>query len=223
MKKTLFAILTAAVLTVSLACSVFAADEEEDYTVLGLLTEHGYVNEYFDYKLELPDDFTPESRAMISLLDEDVVEASNKENTLSTLMTMLKLSYATVFEADNGISFITISVQSPGLLNDYWDKEEVVAENTTESVEEQLSEMNDDGIVVANIETKVDYLDDFAGDKHYIILYKYTANDTPIYGVNILMRSEDGQYMNMINIETLDPDAVKTITGYFTEIEPEEK
>ena len=110
------------------AGSICAFGDEIDNSVIGLYKEQGYVNEYFGYQLNLPSEFTLENRGLIALINESVVEAANKQSNIDHLKTLLKLSTAKVFEAGSDRDFITITVESPGIMKDYWEEEDVIAE-----------------------------------------------------------------------------------------------
>lgn len=219
LKKLFAGLLVVTMLAASLSFTAFADEEEIDYDVLGLLTENGYVNDYFDIQVELPSDFQLTSRAMVNLLDEDVVESSNKQETLDWLGSLLNLSSATVFEAQTDSDFITVTVESPGFMNDYWDEEEAVANNSIDALKEHLEGMDEEGVTITNVDAQVDYLEDFAGDKHSVIIYGYDVNDTPVYGITVMVRSDDKQYMMTVNIESFYAEDVEAICGMFTELD----
>ncbi len=215
MKKTrLFWILFISLLAV---WSISAFGDEIDDSVVGLYKEHGYVNEYFGYQLDLPDEFTPESRGLMTFVNESVVDSANKESNIDHLKTLLKLSAAKVFGAESDRDFITITVESPGILKDYWEEEDVVAENSVQTIVTSLQEKADEaGAFLTNVDTHVDTLDDFAGGKHSVILYKYTWDEIPVYGLFVLIRSADRQYLSEIMMESSDAASIEKICGYFS-------
>lgn len=211
-------------IAVSLLCiwntTVFADTEDIDDSVLGLYKDQGYTNEYFEYQVDLPGEFTLEPRGVLLSLDsEQTIEDSNKESTISYLKSMLNLSSATVFEAGSSTDSITITIESPGILKDVWDEESVIAENSAGTIASSLQEKSqEEGATVTDIDTNVMYLDDFAGDGHYVIQYVYTWNGTPLYGAIVLMRSSDSKFLNEVVIETTDSSRMETICDYFSEL-----
>ncbi len=220
MKKTM-AVLTIAV---SLLCiwntAAFADTEDIDDSVLGLYKYQGYTNEYFEYQVDLPGEFTLEPRGVVVSIDsEQAMEHSNKETTISYLKSILSLSAATVFKAGSSTDFISITIESPGILEDIWDEESVIAENSAETIASSLQEKaQEEGATVTDIDTNVMYLDDFAGDGHYVIQYVYTWDGTQMFGAMILMRSADGKFLNEVVIETTDSSRMETICDYFSEL-----
>lgn len=219
-KRVLAGIFLAVVLCMSFVMGAFAdtAEEAPDYSVLGKYKEHGYVNDYFGFELTLPSEFLLKSRGLLQLDTEDVVEESNKEDTLKWLNSMLALSSAVVFEADNGLTFVTISLENPGFMNDHWDEEKVVAENSVDTIVEALNELNNDSTAVTGIETSVVEVEDFAGKNHAAISYVYQVNNIPVNGLHLLIRSEDTKNLAIVNIESLVEKDIENVCNLFTEI-----
>ena len=105
----------------------------------------------------------------------------------------------------------------PGILKDYWEEEDVVAENSVQTIVTSLQEKADEaGAFLTNVDTHVDTLDDFAGGKHSVILYKYTWDEIPVYGLFVLIRSADRQYLSEIMMESSDAASIEKICGYFS-------
>lgn len=214
--KRLLSILVAGIMVLCIAMPAFAA---EDYSMLGIYTNNGYENEYFNYQLNLPSgNWTLESRSFFVPVGSDVVTEANKESTLSSLKTTLDLSAATGFEANSDTDYVSITIESPGFLNDSWADEKTIAENTYTSVIEELESANSEDLSVTQIETQVDYLDNFIDGRHYCVGFKCLLNGVPYYGVQIYVRSRDAKYLSVIDIESLNPENVEMIANAFTKL-----
>lgn len=218
-KKSILALILMLVLSIGCTVSAFA-EEEEDYTVLGLYKEQGYINEYFGYQIDLPAEFVLESRATVNLNNEDVIESSNKETTLSMLKALVNLSYTTGFTAMTNEDYLCVTLQSPGIMNDHWASEDEIAENTFVNVMDELEAMNEEeGITVEQINGQVDYLDHFIDGKHSCCLYDCLLNGMPYYGVQIYVVSDDSKYLSIIDIQSFNPDHIEAICDCFTELD----
>ena len=210
-------ILLAGILTFCIAFPVMA----DDYSMLGLYTKDGYENEYFNYQLKLPEgNWTIESRAPLTLADSNPVEESNKENTLSFLKTSLDFSHATGFSASSDTDFVSIIIQSPGLFNDKWADEKTIAETSFESVIDELESVSEDNedVTVTQINGQVDYVDSFIDGKHYCCVYDYLLNGIPFYGIQIYVRSDDGDYLSVIDLQSFYPERVEELSKCFTKL-----
>ncbi len=214
--KRLLSILVAGLLVLCIAMPAFAA---EDYSMLGVYTNNGYKNEYFNYQLNLPaGNWTLESRGLFVPVGSDIVTEANKESTLSFLKTSLDLSAATGFEANSDSDYVAITIESPGVINDSWADEETIAENTYSSVIEDLESGNTEDVSVTQIEAQVDYLDHFIDGKHYCCVYKCLLNGVPYYGVQIYVRSRDAKYLSVFDIQSFDPENIEAITNAVTKL-----
>ena len=49
-----------------------------------------------------------------------------------------------------------------------------------------------------------------------MILYKYTWDEIPVYGLFVLIRSADRQYLSEIMMESSDAASIEKICGYFS-------
>lgn len=190
--------------------------ETEDYSMLGVYTASGYQNDYFGYQINLPSEYQLNSRAAFSSGNEDVVSESNNETTLSWLKTNLNLSNATVFDASTDMDFISVLVESPGIIADCWDEEETIANNSLNRVIEALESLNDEDITVSEISAQVDYLDNFIDGTHYAVMYMCLINDTPYYGIEIYVRSADAKYLSVFDFSSFEAEGIERICGYCT-------
>ena len=192
----------------------------EDYSVLGTYVKNGYENEYFGYRIELPSDYELVTRSILQSVDksmERTIEDSNSESTLSWLNSSLNLSSAKVFEAQSDTDYMCVSVETPGFMKDYWDEEETIAKNTAEEVEKNLSSSNE-SVTVSGVSTTVDYLDDFIDGKHYAISYKCLLNDVPYYGIEIIVRSKDKNYISIFEFASFDADHIEVMCDYCSKL-----
>ena len=174
--------------------SVYADTDEISEDVIGQYVTQGYENPEYGFKIQLPDNFVLEPRqTLVQFNDQDVIEQSNSDSAYSYARTQAALGTPVqVFTAytDTTTSSLAVQLQTPGLGNDHWDKESVVAESVDSA--------------------------EFAGKEHYMGMYKCLVNGTPYYGTEIYLVSDDDQYLLTVGMSSLDPDELTGMFDYFT-------
>lgn len=203
--------------------SVYAADEISK-DVIGQYTVQGYENPELGFKVQLPEKYVLKARESAVQLNEDagdVVAQSNSEGAYSNVKMEAGLGQtATVFGSctDDSASSVYIFLQTPGIGNDYWDEESVVAENTAEDYQDSLRNVVGEDAEITEFETNVD-TDQFAGKEHAIGMYRCKINGTPFYGAQVYMRSDDKQYLIVADFQSTDPDEITNMETYFTALQ----
>lgn len=199
--------------------SVYADTDEISEDVIGQYATQGYENPEYGFKIQLPDNFVLEPRqTLVQFNDQDTVEQSNSDSAYSYVRTQAALgSPVQVFTAytDTTTSSLAVQLQTPGIGNDHWDKESVVAESTAKTYEDSLKEVLGEDVEITDFETSVDSAE-FAGKEHYMGMYKCLVNGTPYYGTEIYLVSDDDQYLLTVGMSSLDPDELTGMFDYFT-------
>ncbi|MCF0228585.1 MAG: hypothetical protein HUJ76_02675 [Parasporobacterium sp.] len=214
--KKLTAFLIALVMAVM--CFATAAQAAEvDKKVVGRYEINGYVNEYFGFRASLPSGSELQPRGAF-VAANNPVEKANDESTIDSLSSLLAISPQVVFSAYTNDGYLSIVIETPGLLGGTWDKEETVVKNTAPSLEEGMREsIADQGMTLDSFEYMADE-DTIMGEKHWGVAMKYVASGIPVYAVEYFIRSGDGKYLAEIYMESTVAGDVEKMVGYFSKI-----
>ena len=233
MKRTVRYLLMAFILLCACSMPVYGDGFEMDDAMVGLYKEHGYINEYLGYQIDLPDDFILISREDSALdpdvydadgnilnTDEDVsvVDASNSESTMS----LLKLKMiSTVFQAVSPASGIFVVNEGPGL-RDQWEKEEYeIAEDKKKSMEMYLQEKAESEGTSPDYEVTSAYLGGFLNGSHHAVMFKYTMDGTRYYRMIIPLLSSDNKILSEIDFRSTDPYQMEKIYNCISTYTPD--
>ena len=202
--------------------SVYAQTDEISEDVIGQYITQGYENPTLGFKVQLPDNYVLEARESLVQLNEDqnadVVEQSNSDGAYSKIRMNAGFGNITsVFSSytENMDSSIFIYIQTTGIGMDHWDEESVVAENTSQTYQEQLQEVAGEEGQITDFEVNVDSYE-FAGKEHAVGMYKCNLNGIPFYGAQIYMRSDDKQYMIIVDLQSTNADELVNMESYFS-------
>ena len=195
-----------------------AADEEDQVSndMIGRYVSQGYENPSFGFSIALPDTYTLEKRTNLEL-NADTIEASNADSTYDWIRSLIALSSATVFEAEDEDTYIGVNIQNAAALDDtsVWDEEKTIAENSV-ATEEDIKEAVGEDAQITEFQNNVEEIT-FLGEKHYAAQYTFKNYDVPFYGVTVyLVNEQDPRYLLAIDILGSDLNAVDQADQFFS-------
>lgn len=217
--KMVTAMLTAGVMMAMVSGDVLA-DSEADRNVVGIVTENGYENERFGLKCTLPSDYTIDCRSAVQPADpQEMLDASNSDETIDLLATQVALGSATVFSASaaNETDNMVITIEFPGAGYDEWDSEEVVAEGSMDSVRENMKNAGTEDVTVDNIDVELAQIN-FMGEEHTGLEYSCTMNDIPFYGKTIFLISDNSKFAFVLDMLAMDDATIAEMLNSFTKL-----
>lgn len=187
------------------------AENDPAEALVGSVTETGYENRYFYFKITLPDAFQPDSRAADVTGEKSALDASNRQSVMESLYAQIQAGGAVVYSAGTEESFLSVTVYTPAKGTESFGTEKVLAENSEEILREDLKALGTEDFPVTDIQTKIWYYTDFLGTKHYSVQYSCNANGVPFYGANVYVRSKDAKYLAVFDFSSFDPDGVDAL------------
>ena len=223
-------LLTAFILLCACSMPVYGEGVEMDDSMVGLYKEHGYINEYLGYQIDLPDEFILISREDGVLNDEtvgdipnsaeddSVVDASNSESTISILKLM---DFPNVFQAVSPASCINVTNSLSGTGFRREEEEYEIAEDKKKAMEMYLQQKAESEGTSPDYEFVFSYLGGFLNGSHHAVMFKYTMDGTRYYRMIIPLLSSDNKILSEIDFRSTDPYQMEKIYNCISTYTPD--
>jgi len=205
--------------------TVFGADIDD--SVYGYYTENGYINEYFDFRVDLPDGYSLVYRSADFPEQGKVVEDANSRETFNKMREdNEKSGHSKIFHAFGNSDNIIVNLfnadhqfaELNGAENGLFKEEDILAAEERESCTSAYESRSD----IEDLKTGVDFSDGFLGGRHYAALIKYRWIDSDGEGhdrneIRIMLRSGDGEYLCKILLTSDDAYHMESLCSYFSQ------
>ena len=171
-----------------------------------------------------------ENSSVTFTMDADIFSSSavsDKETTLAQAeWGELEIQLVSMTEGNNGDLSLNLHLLNHSDEAITFETDHIAVNGYGTDVYSRFSlDAQTDSYVTIEYESDIDYyylINPQSGRTEYLVrhamLYIYSVNGVPVYGITILDRSKDKKYLLAVNIESYEADNIEIIAGYFTKL-----